>query len=39
LCIKMLKLSNSYPDLLKFHYFADTIERGSSGVKGDLNIG
>jgi hypothetical protein len=29
----MLSFSISYPDLIKFPYFTDTIERGDRGVK------
>jgi len=35
----MLTFSISYLDLIKFHYFADTIERGDSGVKGGPKTG
>jgi hypothetical protein len=31
LCIECI----SYSDLIKFHYFADTIERGDRGVKAE----
>jgi len=34
LCIKMLSFSISYPDLIKFPYFADTTERGVWGEGG-----
>jgi hypothetical protein len=31
----MLSFSISYPDLIKFLYFADTTERGDRVAKGD----
>jgi hypothetical protein len=31
----MLSFSISYPDLIKFPYFADTTERGDNGLKGE----
>jgi hypothetical protein len=33
----MLSFSISYRDLIKFHYFADTIERGIGG-EGDRDL-
>jgi hypothetical protein len=31
----MLSFSIWYPDLIKFHYFADTTERGDRGAKAE----
>jgi hypothetical protein len=31
----MLNFSNSYPDSIEFPYFADTIQRGDRGGKGE----
>jgi hypothetical protein len=31
----MLSFRISYPDLIKFHYFADTTERGDRGAKAE----
>jgi hypothetical protein len=34
----MLSFTISYPDLIKFPYFADTIERGTAGKSRGLNM-